>query len=225
VRAGLAAADHVVAPSAAMLEALADCHGPMRAPASVIPNGLPPPAHPVGRKRDVVLAAGRIWDAAKNIATLVTAARGLPWPVWIAGDRAPGQGGAAPLGGVETLGRLEAGAMAQAYAAAAVFAAPARYEPFGLSILEAAQHGCALVLGDIPSLRENWDGAALFVDPDDAETLAALLSGLAANAPARAELGARARARAACFPLARTCEATLNLYEQLLQKESRVCAS
>ena len=26
---------------------------------------------------------------------------------------------------------------------------------------------CALVLGDIPTLRELWDGAALFVPPDD----------------------------------------------------------
>ena len=34
---------------------------------------------------------------------------------------------------------------------------PARYEPFGLSILEAALSGCALVLGDLPSLRELWD--------------------------------------------------------------------
>ncbi len=32
---------------------------------------------------------------------------------------------------------------------------PARYEPFGLSVLEAALSGCALVLGDIPSLRES----------------------------------------------------------------------
>jgi len=50
---------------------------------------------------------------------------------------------------------------------AAIFAAPARYEPFGLGILEAATSGCALVLGDIQSLRENWEGAALFVAPDD----------------------------------------------------------
>ena len=34
------------------------------------------------------------------------------------------------------------------------------YEPFGLSILEAAASGCALVLGDIPTLRENWSEAA-----------------------------------------------------------------
>ena len=44
-----------------------------------------------------------------------------------------------------------------------IFVSAARYEPFGLAVLEAAQAGCALVLSDIPTFRELWDGAALFV--------------------------------------------------------------
>ena len=46
---------------------------------------------------------------------------------------------------------------------ASIYAEPARYEPFGLAALEAARAGCALVLGDIPSLREVWGDAALYV--------------------------------------------------------------
>jgi glycogen(starch) synthase len=233
VAAGLAAADAIVAPSEAMLRALADCYGTPAAPAVVIPNGLPPPVRAAVAKREVVLAAGRLWDAAKNVATLVAVARDLPWPVWIAGDHGAGEGLAVEIPGVRTLGRLDAAAMADAYAAAAIYALPARYEPFGLSILEAAQHGCALVLGDIPSLRENWDEAALFVDPDDAGALAAALTGLIADARARAEWGARARARADHLPQARTCAATLALYHHLADrprataadKETRACAS
>ncbi len=231
VAAGLRAADHVVAPSAAMLAALVDCYGPLRVPASVIPNGSPPAPPAAAPKRDVVLAAGRVWDAAKNIAALVTAARELSWPVWIAGDGAPGEGRPADCPGVTMLGRLDPAAMAEAYAAAAIYALPARYEPFGLSVLEAAQHGCALVLGDIPSLRENWDGAALFVHPSDGQALAVTLARLIADAGARAELGARARARAERFPLARTCAAVLDLYARLggagrsHDKEIRACAS
>jgi glycogen synthase len=242
VAAGLAAADHIVAPSAAMLGALVDCYGPLAAPASVIPNGLPPLTRADVPKREVALAAGRVWDAAKNILTLVAAARELSrdgwsasrWAVWIAGDRAPGDGLAAQFPGVVTLGRLDAAAMADAYAAAAVYALPARYEPFGLSVLEAAQHGCALVLGDIASLRENWDGAALFVEPNDAGALAAILSRLAAHPEARVERGARARARAERFTLAQTCAATLDVYGRLaaataarspIQKEIGACAS
>jgi len=215
VTAGLAAADHVVAPSGAMLAALVDAYGPLRPPASVIPNGLPPIARAPARKREVVLAAGRLWDAAKNIATLVAVADRLPWPIWIAGDGAPGEGRAAELPGVVTLGRLDAAAMGGAYADASIYALPARYEPFGLSILEAAQHGCALVLGDIPSLRENWDGAALFVDPADPGALAERLAGLIADPAGPAAWGARARTRAADFSLARTCAAVLDLYTRL----------
>lgn len=241
VTAGLAAADHVVAPSAAMLRALGDCYGPLAVPASVIPNGAAPLARSPTPKREVILAAGRVWDAAKNILTLVAAARELAedpavpgWPVWIAGDRAPGDGVAAWFPGVVGRGRLDAAAMADAYAAAAIYALPARYEPFGLSVLEAAQHGCALVLGDIDSLRENWDGAAVFVEPNDPGALAAVLRGLVANPTARAEMGARALARARRFPLAQTCAATLDLYGRLAEaaagrrtnpKEIRACAS
>ena len=57
--------------------------------------------------------------------------------------------------------------LVRSYGDASIFALPARYEPFGLSILEAALSGCALVLGDLPSLRELWTGAAMFVPPDD----------------------------------------------------------
>ena len=61
-------------------------------------------------------------------------------------------------------------------ARAAIYALPAHYEPFGLSILEAAMSGCALVLGDIPSLREIWGDAAVFVHPDNRDAVARCLA-------------------------------------------------
>ena len=76
---------------------------------------------------------------------------------------------------VRHLGHLPQSKLQAWFERAAIFAAPARYEPFGLSILEAALAGCALVLGDIPSLRENWNDAALFVPPEDSRTLEAAL--------------------------------------------------
>ena len=44
-----------------------------------------------------------------------------------------------------------------------IFVSVSRYEPFGLAVLEAAHAGCALVLSDIPTFRELWQGAASFV--------------------------------------------------------------
>ncbi len=79
--------------------------------------------------------------------------------------------------------------MATAYAAATVFASMARYEPFGLAVLEAAQAGMRLVLSDIPTFRELWDGAAIFVG-DEAGTCPRhwmhALDGRAGRAHARA---------------------------------------
>ena len=158
VTAGLHAATAVVAPTRAMLAELDRLYGPAR-DATVIYNGRSPDDFRPADKRPFVLSAGRLWDEAKNLATLRRAAAGLPWPVRVAGD-----GGAG--GGVDLLGKLSAADMAAAFAAASIYCLPARYEPFGLSVLEAALSGCALVLGDIPTLRELWEGAAAFVAPD-----------------------------------------------------------
>jgi glycosyltransferase involved in cell wall biosynthesis len=107
--------------------------------------------------------------------------------------------------------------MAQRMQSAAVFVAPARYEPFGLAVLEAALSGCALVLGDIPTFRELWDGgAARFVDPDDAGAIAAAVDGLLADPAAAAAAGAAARQRAGNYGLDPMGRAYLDLYRMLL---------
>jgi glycosyltransferase involved in cell wall biosynthesis len=82
---------------------------------------------------------------------------------------------------------------------ASIYAFPARYEPFGLSVLEAAMSGCALVLGDIPSLRELWDGAAYFVPPADTEGLRDVIRELISSHTWRKHLGAQARRRASGY--------------------------
>jgi glycosyltransferase involved in cell wall biosynthesis len=81
-------------------------------------------------------------------------------------------------------------------ASAGIFALPALYEPFGLSPLEAGLAGCALVLGDLPSLREVWDDAACFVPPRDDEALLETLLWLIDRPRVRQEYASRARDRA-----------------------------
>ena len=137
----------------------------------VIPNGIDLTAFSLLPKRPVVAGAGRLWDAAKNLTALEAVAPGLDWPVEIAGDVEHPESGTANFVNARLVGRLTSAEMARQLGAASIFVAPAVYEPFGLAILEAAAAGCALVLGDIASLRENWDGAALFVDPEDRPAL------------------------------------------------------
>jgi glycosyltransferase involved in cell wall biosynthesis len=95
---------------------------------------------------------------------------------------------------------------------AAVFASPSIYEPFGLAALEAAHAGCALVLADIPTYRELWEGAAAFVDPRDVDALAGALNALAAGPDDRARLAASARARAQSYAPERQLAALRDAY-------------
>jgi glycogen(starch) synthase len=194
VRDGLTAADAVVAPSRAMLAALPRHYGPLSAPGTVIPNGSAVSLAPRDVvKRPFALAAGRLWDAGKNLALLAEASLGLPGAsVRVAGEGADG----AETGRLEMLGALSARSLTCQRREAAVFAAPARYEPFGLAVLEAARDRCALVLGDIPSLRELWGSDALYVSPDDPQQLSATLRMLLDDLAAAAELGRRAQRRA-----------------------------
>ncbi|MEX2609275.1 MAG: glycosyltransferase family 4 protein [Gemmatimonadota bacterium] len=56
-----------------------------------------------------------------------------------------------------------------------IYVSASRYEPFGLAPLEAALHRCRLVLSDIGSHRELWDGCAEFFPSGDAAALASVL--------------------------------------------------
>ena len=208
---GLAAADLVAAPTAAMLRELIRLYAP-RAETLVLPNGRSRPR--IRRpKQPFVLAVGRLWDEAKNLAVLDAAAAEIDWPVLVAGD---GPEPAARPRRARLVGRLSDRELAERFACAAVFAAPATYEPFGLAALEAALAGCALVLGDIPTLREVWDDAALFVDPRNADALARALDDVTHDATLREELGRAAGRRAASFTPARMAARYVEAYERLL---------
>jgi glycosyltransferase involved in cell wall biosynthesis len=103
---------------------------------------------------------------------------------------------------------------------ASIYAAPARYEPFGLSVLEAALCGCALVLGDIPSLREVWDDSAIYVSPNDSRNLATELQALI-DSPAKREMyGAKALERARSFTPERMLAGYLEAYAELRKLHS-----
>jgi glycosyltransferase involved in cell wall biosynthesis len=128
------------------------------------------------------------------------------------------------------LGSLAPDVLAQWMGRASIYALPARYEPFGLSALEAALAGCALVLGNIPSLRELWRDTALFVDPDDHDHLARTLKRLIEDSELRCTIAQRCRARARAFDAQTMAAGYLRAYESALstadawREESR-CAS
>lgn len=221
VQRGLQAAKLVAAPTQAMLDALQAFYGPLTA-TCVAPNGRNAAGFKPGSKQPVVFSAGRLWDDAKNIRTLAEIAPDLPWPVRVAGETAPPGGQAQAFSGVQLLGCLPPAEIASRLAEAAIYALPARYEPFGLSALEAGLSGCALVLGDIPSLREVWADAALYAAPDNPDALRGAISRLISDVPLRREMSARALARARTYTLERMAGGYLEAYQRLLGDS--VCA-
>jgi glycosyltransferase involved in cell wall biosynthesis len=215
VQTGLRAASFVVAPTLAMLNALRH-HYEFATPAQVIPNGIASWV-PSAKKSAFIAAVGRFQDQAKNFAAIQAIASRLNWPIVAIGDTPSDDdhnlGGNGPLISTGHLGPAE---VRDYLASAAIFVSTAVYEPFGLSILEAALSGCALVLNDIPSLRENWNGAAVFVNARDCDQLERALTLIIQSQDQRRAFADRARSRALSFSATRCASTYLGLYQSVL---------
>jgi glycosyltransferase involved in cell wall biosynthesis len=224
VRTGLASASRIVAPSRAMRDALVRCYG-VGHDAVVIPHARAIERGRRQQKEPLVLAAGHAWDPAKNIATLDRAANGLPWPVKVAGEVSTRHRRGETLTHVVALGKQTPEEMADLMGRAAIFAHPARYEPFGLSVLEAALSECALVLGDIDTLRENWSGAARFVSPDDDTALRGTMLELISRPAEREALAAAGLRRAELFSPQQHRDRYYDLYQATIDQRRRTGAT
>jgi glycosyltransferase involved in cell wall biosynthesis len=212
VSSGLNRATAWVSPSQALHDVICDLYRP-GSPGAVIWNGVSPAASSAKQKRRFILAAGRMWDSAKNLTTLARASNELDWPVFVAGPTP--NSAAKDFRELTLIGDLSHNALLDRMQHAAIFVSPALYEPFGLSVLEAASAGCALVLSDIPTFREFWSQAALFVDPKDDRALHDALGRLCRDDSERARLQLAARERSQHYSLNRTADAYRTLYRRL----------
>jgi CDP-paratose 2-epimerase len=214
-RDGLVACDVLVAPTAAFAEATARAYGLPRP--LTVHNGrrLPASLGMAARPRQV-FTAGRLWDDGKNVAALDAVAAMIDAPLFAAGPLAGPNGDVVSLKDARQLGPLPSEGVRGWLARSPVFASVPLYEPFGLAVLEAAQAGCALLLSDIPSFRELWDDAAVFVRPNQPLAIAAAAQALI-DAPDRAAaLGAAAQARARRYSLEAMAGGMLGIYGVLL---------
>jgi glycosyltransferase involved in cell wall biosynthesis len=104
------------------------------------------------------------------------------------------------------------------YNAASLFVYPSYFEGFGLPVLEAMACGVPVITSTAASLPEvaGTEGAAILVDPADAEALAQAM-GLVINDPDRqSAMSAQGRAQAARFKWAKTAQDTAAVYRQVL---------
>ncbi len=197
VQRGLRTADAVTAPSSYQGRLV---HRHFGIHAEVIHNAAPAPGDSlITPDAPLLLTAGRAWDAAKGIAVLDEALLRLgddrPAAHLLGETAGPGGASYSPRA-LRAEGHLPREETDRWMARATIYAAPAFYEPFGLAPLEAGLRGCALLLSDIGSFRELWDGCARFVPRGDAGALATAIQELAGDPDVVARLGAAARDRA-----------------------------
>jgi len=218
-RTGLRSADLVLAPSRSFADLLTGCYGEL--PHLRVVYNAARPIRSETTKQPFIIAAGRWWDAGKNLATLDAAASGSPLPVRLAGPLKSPTGQTTTVANAEPLGELPHPDLCQLIGRASIFCSPSIYEPFGLAALEAATAGAALVLSDIPTYRELWDGAALFAAPRDPTSFSGAFWRLASDRDLRSELGVRASVRAARFTLAAQAAAIRDAYSEAIARHRR----
>jgi glycosyltransferase involved in cell wall biosynthesis len=220
---GLSRADAIVAPTIAFADVTERTYRLSR-PVLPVHNGRSlHPARPLPQG-DFVFTAGRLWDEGKNVATLDRAAASLRAPVQAAGSTEGPNGAAVRLQHIVPLGECSDTRMGALFAARPIYASAALYEPFGLSVLEAAQSGCALVLSDIPTHRELWDGAALFVAAHDDSAFVHAIGGLLEDRSLRQHLGESAREQARQYSPEQMALGMSQIYERVCEPRPQLAA-
>jgi len=219
IRRGLLAADAAVAPSASYAAAVARHHRLPTVPLAIHNGRAPVAADAAVGPGAPVFTAGRLWDPVKNTHLLDRVAGRLPVAFEAAGALTGPHGETVSCRHLLTPGALPAGAVAARLAQRPVFVSAARFEPFGLAVLEAAQAGCPLVLSGLGTFRELWTGAALIVPDQDDAAYAAAIGRVLADDGLRAHLGEAARVRAARYTPASTAAAVASIYAGLVGGE------
>ena len=218
VECGLHRAAAVVAPSNAFAAETARLYDLAVTP---VPNGRSDIRFPQIPQGQFVFTASRLWDEGKNLTTLDGAAARLKVPFQAAGPTHGPNGASIQLNALQALGELSSTRLAGLLSAQPIYASAALYEPFGLSVLEAAQAGCALVLSDIPTHREIWSGAAIFAPAQDDAAFATAVDDLLRDPDERQQLGRLARARARFYTPERTARTMAELYAHLADGRAR----
>jgi len=102
------------------------------------------------------------------------------------------------------------------YRLATAFIFPSLCEGFGLPLLEAMASGIPIIASHAAALPEVCQDAALFVDPEQPESMAEVIIRVFKNADLREDLVKRGENRVSDFSWESTAEMTLSIYNSLV---------
>ena len=192
----------------------------------VIPHGVrvPPAAGQNTPRQNLVLFVGAI-QRRKNVRALVRAFERMPasWRLALAGA-ADGFGATEELhavessprrGDIDVLGYVTQTELEALYRRARIFAFPSLDEGFGMPVLDAMANSVPVITSQRSALPEVAGDAALLVNPDDPEEIAAALVRLASDEALRDDLARRGRERALQFSWESTLAKTWDVYREL----------
>jgi alpha-1,3-rhamnosyl/mannosyltransferase len=208
---------------------------------SVIPLGVDPSFHTVNtgptsstlerfelRPKHYLLSVGTL-EPRKNIERTLQAYTALPeylrkdFPLVLSGGK--GWKDAAiharlkqikPPGRVILTGYVDHHDLLALYAACTAFVYPSLYEGFGLPILEGMAAGAPVITSNVSAMPEVAGDAALLIDPNSVDELAAAMQHVLEDQHLAADLSKRGQARARDFTWARTAAQTLDVYRRVL---------
>jgi glycosyltransferase involved in cell wall biosynthesis len=220
-----AKADIVLGPSVATREA-ATRHGFAGDRLRLVPLAAEAPLAVAATERDkpYVLWVGT-HEPRKNLAGLIDAFRlvapEVPHDLMIVGPRGWGSDIDSHLTGIRDRVHLHGFAspaeLASLYLGADAFVFPSFAEGFGLPVLEAMSYGVPVITSAGTSTAELVaDGAGIAVDPFDSSSIAAALASLLHDPERRAILSAAGRSRASTYTWAKSAEAIVAVYRELL---------
>lgn len=210
VKAALHSADTVVSPTASMLESYQQLYG--RLPnARVIHNGFSGSGTDK-KKKPIIFSMGRLWDEAKNISLILQSAKWIKGNIYIAGDRK--ENTQCPKH-VTFLGQLSRQEIFDWLSISKLYVLPVKYEPFGLSFLEAASHKCALVGGRIPTMQELWNDSMTYTSVSNAKELARACNKLLNDESYCDRMGLKAYQNAQNYTLGNKKDQYMKLYAKV----------
>jgi len=204
----------------------------------VIPLGVDPPAVVLSREErlrerarilgsegELILGVGMI-QTRKNTLNMLKALKTLPPNYKLVLSGGNGYGSEAIHEFIRTeslgdrarlLGFVDDAQLAWLYQAASVFLFPSFEEGFGIPVLEAMAGGVPVVTSNVSSMPEVGGKAALYVDPHSPADIARKVVQAVEDSALREALIRKGLARASEFTWRRTAEATLAVYDEVLE--------